>query len=85
MREPPNLQTDMKERFKSVITTSFGVLILLFGGVMIYFKTKCFLNDMDCRFTIQEIVTVFILGYTYLVAKDSLIEGLSLGLFKKKL
>jgi hypothetical protein len=73
----------MVERLKNWITTSIGVIIMLFGGVMIFFKAKCYFTGSNCTFTVREICEVFVIGYTFLMARDSLLEGITLGLFKK--
>ena len=74
----------MKERLKSWITTTIGVPVLLFGIFMLYVDVECYFKHVDVMYSISEVLPTLGLGYAFLVAKDSLIEGITLGLFKKK-
>lgn len=74
----------MKERLKNWITTCLSIPILAFGLFMLYEKAECWLNKTTCDFSVTEVLSVLTLGYAFLVAKDTLLEGLTLGLFKKK-
>lgn len=74
----------MKERICNWITTCIGVPILLFAVFMIYVDVKAYFDHVQALYSIGEILPTLGLGYAFLVAKDSLIEGISLGLFKKK-
>lgn len=64
----------MKKRFKNIITTCIGLVI---WGVSI---AMLWLGKID----IMAFGSLMGLGYVFVVAKDSLLEGLSLGFFKPK-
>lgn len=75
----------MKERFKNWTTTSIGILIVLAGLFMLGMKIWCWVKHENwCDFTVREILIVFGFGYTYIAAKDTLLEGITMGLLKKK-
>lgn len=61
----------MKERLKNTITTLIGVVIML-GGIVLYVAGKLY----DFEVSVYEMSAIIGLGYTYLVAKDTLIEGI---------
>ena len=66
-------------------TTAIGILVLAFALAMTVLKTLCWLKiTLTCDFNMTEIFTAWALGYSFLMAKDSLLEGISLGLFKIK-
>ena len=70
---------------KNIKTTAIGVPILLFGVFMIVMKVLCAMGKSNqCNYSVQDILMTFGLGYTLLMAKDSILEGLLLGFFKKK-
>jgi hypothetical protein len=77
----------MRERIVgNWVTTVIGVPVELFGWFMIVCKI---LNAIgyccpSCDFKITEIVFTVVLGWAFIVAKDTLIEGLTLGFFKLK-
>jgi hypothetical protein len=61
-----------------------GIPITLYALFMIYADIKAIINDSPALFPVRDIIPVFMLGYALLLAKDTLIEGLTLGLFKIK-
>ena len=69
---------------KNKITTLMGLPVLLFALFMMVMKARCMLGKGECDYKVSEIMTAFGLGYALLMARDSLIEGLTLGFFKKK-
>jgi len=69
----------MKTRLKNWITSIFG------GVLMALAVTMFILNKMGTiDFSWLEMVGVAVLGWVFLWAKDTLIEGLFLGIFKMK-
>jgi predicted membrane channel-forming protein YqfA (hemolysin III family) len=69
----------MKKRLQNLITSITGICILLAGVLMI------FLNMFEVKeFTWIQILPVMLLGWVFLVAKDTLIEGVFLNIFKLK-
>ena len=69
----------MKARLKNWITSVFGGLMMLLSiGMFVANK----LDKID--FSWIEMVGVAVLGWVFLWAKDTLIEGLFLGIFKVK-
>lgn len=78
----------MKERiFKNKWSTAVGIVSLLFTMYMIISKILCAKGIWnDCDYSVMEIGSFLFISYCMIAAKDSLlIEGLSLGFFKKKL
>lgn len=71
---------------KGWITTVMGIPIFLFGVFMIVGKVYDAITGKcpDCHFSVVEITSTVVLGYALIMAKDTLIEGLTLGLFKLK-
>jgi hypothetical protein len=74
----------MKKRFKNIITSVFGIILLVIDIAHIIvnlFFTDGFIADV-------KIVIIWALiggiGWIFLVAKDSLIEGITLKLLKIK-
>ena len=62
-----------------------GIPIFLFGIIMLVMKVLCWFKITDvCDFTIGEILPTLALGYSLIMAKDSLLEGVTMGLFKLK-
>lgn len=59
----------MKSRFKSWVTSLIGFVIVIFAGVMFY---------MD-KIDLTAFGTMVALGFTYFVAKDTLLNGVTLG------
>jgi hypothetical protein len=67
--------------FKEVITSVFGTLLMFAAiGMLIANRIKLF----EIEFSWLEMVGTALLGYVFLMAKDSLIEGLFLNMFKIK-
>jgi len=64
----------MKERFKSVITSITGIAIWILAGALLWFGKVDYI----------AFGAIMGIGYIFLVAKDSLLQGLSLGFFKPK-
>lgn len=64
----------MKKRLKSWITSVIGILILLAAIAFIYIG----------KTTVIQSIPLFALGWVFLSAKDSLLEGLSMGILKMK-
>jgi cytochrome b subunit of formate dehydrogenase len=64
----------MKKRLKHWITSILGIILVVFTCVMIYLGT----------FTAIQSIPMFLLGYTFLMAKDSVLEGITLGMLKIK-
>ena len=69
----------MKARLKNWITSVFGGLLMLLAIAMFVAEK---LDKID--FSWIEMVGVAVLGWVFLWAKDTLIEGLFLGIFKMK-
>jgi hypothetical protein len=69
----------MKERFQNKITTTIGIVMML-AAVGLYIGSK-FANY---EISVLELGGVSALGWVFLTAKDSLIEGVLLNVFKIK-
>jgi hypothetical protein len=69
----------MKERFQNKITTGIGVTLML-AALGLYIGSK-FANY---EVTVLELGGVSALGWVFLTAKDSLIEGVLLNVFRIK-
>ena len=69
----------IKERIKNKVTTSIGILLMT-SAVGLYITSKF----MDFEVTILEIAGVTTLGWVFLTAKDTLLEGVLLNVFKIK-
>ena len=70
----------MKERFKNKITSWIGV-ILIAVAIFLYIAGKY--SDKFETSTL-ELATIAVLGWVFLTARDTLLEGLFLNLFKIK-
>jgi hypothetical protein len=70
----------MKERFKNKITSWIGV-ILIAVAIFLYVAGKY--SDKFETSTL-ELATIAVLGWVFLTARDTLLEGLFLNLFKIK-
>lgn len=73
----------MKKRLKSLITSIFGALIMLIDLILIL--KAVFAKDL--QILAQDVIIwclIGCVGYIFLMAKDSLIEGITLGLIKPK-
>jgi len=69
----------MKKRLQNLITSITGTAILIAAIAMLFLDIFKVID-----FTWGEIIPVFLLGWVFLVAKDTLIEGLFLNFFKVK-
>jgi hypothetical protein len=70
----------MKERFKNKITSWIGV-ILMTVAIFLYVAGKY--SDKFETSTL-ELATIAVLGWVFLTARDTLLEGLFLNVFKIK-
>lgn len=70
----------MKERFKNKITSWIGV-ILIAVAIFLYVAGKY--SDKFETSTL-ELATIAVLGWVFLTARDTLLEGLFLNVFKIK-
>jgi len=70
----------MKERFKNKITSWIAV-ILIAVAIFLYVAGKY--SDKFETSTL-ELATIAVLGWVFLTARDTLLEGLFLNLFKIK-
>jgi hypothetical protein len=70
----------MKERLKNKITSWIGV-ILMSVAIFLYIAGKY--SDKFETSTL-ELATIAVLGWVFLTARDTLLEGLFLNLFKIK-
>ena len=64
----------MKKRFRNIITTVFGIIIGLSGLAFLWFD----------KMTIWQTIPMWLLAWTFMAAKDSLLEGLTAGILKFK-
>lgn len=70
----------MKDRLKNWLTTIIGAILML-TAVAMYVISKM-KPEMDIHIT--EMATVAILGWVFLTARDTLLEGMFLNIFKMK-
>lgn len=70
----------MKERFKNKITSWIGVILMTIA-IFLYIAGKY--SDKFETSTL-ELATIAVLGWVFLTARDTLLEGLFLNLFKIK-
>ena len=70
----------MKERFKNKITSWIGVILMTIA-IFLYVAGKY--SDKFETSTL-ELATIAVLGWVFLTARDTLLEGLFLNLFKIK-
>ena len=70
----------MKDRLKNWLTTIIGAILML-TAVAMYVVSKM-KPEMDIHIT--EMATVAILGWVFLTARDTLLEGMFLNIFKMK-
>jgi len=70
----------MKERFKNKITSWIGVILIVIA-IFLYVAGKY--SDKFETSTL-ELATIAVLGWVFLTARDTLLEGLFLNLFKIK-
>ncbi len=71
----------MKKRLKNWITSIIGVIVMLSASIMYFFGEKI-IDDFTISMT--EFLTLLFVGYIFLVAKDSLIQGLLGNILKIK-
>ena len=75
---------DLKENknriFKEKISSVIGAIIMLIATAMLF--ANAFLDNYN--FTFIQILPILILGWVFLMAKDSLIEGIFMNIFKIK-
>lgn len=70
----------MKKRFRNLITTTIGVLVMLSGVISIFLG----MFGIIAPVSIWTIAMIEVLGWVFVAAKDSLLEGLSMNLLKIK-
>ena len=71
------------KRFKNWRTTIIGIPVLLFVGFMIYADARAIILGLEMPFAVAtEIIPSILLGYSFVFAKDTLLEGITMGLFK---
>ena len=70
----------MKERFKNKITSWIGVILIAIA-IFLYVAGK-YSNKFET--STLELATIAVLGWVFLTARDTLLEGLFLNLFKIK-
>lgn len=72
----------MKQRIlRNWITTIFGSILMLVAVTMLIANR---IPQVNVDFSWVEMVGTAVLGWVFLMAKDSLLEGLFLGIFKIK-
>ena len=69
----------MKKRLQNLITSIIGGMLLMVGVAMVV--AKYFFNY---EFSVIEFTTILVLGWVFLTAKDTLIEGIFMNIFKIK-
>lgn len=70
----------MKVRFKQWVTTIIGTLIMLSGVIAIFLGIFNIITPIN----IWTIVVVEFLGWVFVAAKDSILEGITLNILKLK-
>lgn len=69
----------MKQRFREWATTIIGAIIMLVAvGLFVYSVVS------DVEFKIMEMVLLAILGWVFLTARNTLLEGVFMNVFKVK-
>lgn len=63
------------------VTTIIGSLLMLVA-VVLYLMSK--LEKFEFEFTFTQLLPVVLLAWVLLMAKDSLLEGITMGFFKIK-
>lgn len=63
------------------VTTILGSLLMLFA-IVLYLFSK--LGKFDFEFTFVQLLPVVLLAWVLLMAKDSILEGITMGFFKIK-
>jgi hypothetical protein len=72
----------MKERLKNKLTSWIGV-ILMAVAIFLYVAGK-YSDKFETSTSTLELATIAVLGWVFLTARDTLLEGLFLNLFKIK-
>ena len=62
----------MKKRIRNLITTGIGIAVVLFAFVMFYLA----------KIQLPGFITLLVLGWVFVSAKDTLLEGITAGLFR---
>jgi uncharacterized membrane protein len=70
-----------KQRIKNYITTIFGSVVM-FGALVMLILNR--LPNSNVDFSWFEMIGTALFGWIFVMAKDSLIEGLFMGVFKVK-
>lgn len=70
----------MRERLQNWMTTIIGALLMI-AAVSMYIIEK-FKPEIDIHIT--EVASVAVLGWVFLTAKDTLLEGVFLNIFRIK-
>lgn len=68
----------MKERFRNIITTVLGTLIMLSGVIILTLGGLALIPEVS----IFTIIIIELLGWLFVAAKDSLLEGITFNLLK---
>jgi hypothetical protein len=71
----------MKTRLKNIITSIIGIVVMLTSSLMYFFGD---LITEEYTMSLTEYLTLLFVGYIFLVAKDSLIQGILCNLLKIK-
>ena len=71
----------MKTRLKNIITSLIGIVVMLASSLMYFFGD---LITEEYEMSLTEYLTLLFVGYIFLVAKDSLIQGILCNLLKIK-
>jgi len=69
----------MKDRFQNWLTTLIGAVLML-TAITMYVLSK--VKDFDV--SLIEMASVAVLGWVFLTARDTLLEGMFMNLFKIK-
>ncbi len=74
----------MKKRFKNWITSVIGIAIMVGAVCLKFFPSILHLINVEYEASTVEFVTLLFVGWVFLSAKDSLIEGVLGGIIKFK-
>ena len=74
------MKVELQNRLREGITTLIGFLFLL-GSIAMVVMNRFFDEDFAAWSTI---IPISLLGWIFLWAKNSLLEGITLGIFKTK-
>lgn len=66
---------------RNIVTTIIGSLLLL-AAIGLWVASK--FANVDFEFTFIQLLPAVLLGWVLLMAKDSLLEGITMGIFKIK-